>query len=147
MTSEVILPSIEKVVQSNHDYITKGPLLITLTHIEMPQGRGRYSVPKFADDVAYATNNRSIIFIKHKDKLCLARALAVALGHLESTIQDKRSVIHNKKTQCIKAKQIITSAGVNLVNGDGLAELQAFQTYYTNYQITIFADRKVLLVP
>ena len=77
---EDILDEIQKVLQSNEDFVIGDDLLIRLVIIQLPVGgksQRRSVVAK-----KWLKKSRSVVVIKNRDNLCLARSIGVCIAHL-----------------------------------------------------------------
>ena len=86
LTPERVFSQIERVVQSHQDFRLNESVIVDIVHVEMPNGSGK----RKRDDIdleSYLQNKRSVVNIKNKDDLCLARALVVAIANID---KDKR---------------------------------------------------------
>ena len=74
LTTERVYSALERVIQSNQEFRLNHTVTIDINHVEMPQGSGRKKRTTFNID-DYLHEKKSIVRIKNKDDVCLARAL------------------------------------------------------------------------
>ncbi len=79
LTPKRVFSQIERVVQSKQDFRLNESVIVDIVHVEMPNGSGKRDN---VDLVSYLRDKRSIVSIKNKDDLCLARALVVAIANI-----------------------------------------------------------------
>ena len=100
--------------------------------------------PKAVEEVKRATldireylhKKGSVITIKNNDNLCLARALVVAIAKIEK--DPSYSDLRDSKKRAQQNKAIALHERANVPFGPcGLAEVDLFQKYLTNYEINI----------
>lgn len=150
LDADVILQTIEKVMQSNEQFFMDGQLIVRYIHIKLPAGEGRKSTDLISNFHDFCLKKQSILVIQNRDKLCLARALVTARAfvHKDETPQKLKfynSIRHSRlsRVDCQKreAEKLCREAGVNLTQGGGIDELHKFQNYLREYKITVFTDR------
>ena len=138
LTTERVFSQIERVIQSNRDFRLNDTVTVDIIHVEEPQGGTSNGKSKRTtlDIREYLKKKRSIITIKNTDNLCLGRALAVAVARIEN--DPKYDQIRNSKgrIQLQRALDLHRAANVPL-DLCGLAEVEMFQKYLTNYEITV----------
>ena len=86
LTPEHVFSQIERVVQSKQELRLNESAIVDIVHVEMPNGSG-HEKRNNIDLLSYLQNKRSIVTIKNKDDLFLARALVVAIAKID---KDKR---------------------------------------------------------
>ncbi len=139
LTPERVFSQIERVVQSKQDFRLNESVIVDIVHVEMPNGSGkRGKRPRDNIDLmSYLRNKRSIVTIRNKDDLCLARALVVAIANIN---RDKRYKLlaadSRKQAQQNDAWELHWKAGVPL-GPCGIPEVKQFQKYLTGYEINI----------
>ena len=94
LTADRFLSEIERVLQSHEDFAIDSGLVLELTHMDMPTGRGRKRC-KFVDMLKYLMDKRCIIRIENKDNLCRARAIITAKAKLDD--HEKRNSIRQER--------------------------------------------------
>ena len=92
-----ILDEVERVVQSQRDWLLQGQFSITLYHVEMPRGgvsgmkmkgRGKYGVSKLYE---YLKKKKSVVVIENRhDNLCMARAIVISKAALQLGIDSRQ---------------------------------------------------------
>ena len=84
LTAERVYSELERVIQSNQEFRLNDTVTIDINHVESPQGSGRSrNVPRLPLTIIW-NQKKSVVRIKNKDDLCLARALAVAIARIEN---------------------------------------------------------------
>lgn len=93
-------------------------------------------------------NKRSLVQIKNKDDLCMARAIVTQICRIEDGIDSKEynACRRGYGIQTERAKQLHKDAGVP-EGMCGIPECIAFEKYLTKYQITIIDDANNILYP
>ena len=91
-----ILDEVERVVQSQRDWLLQGQFSLTLYHVEMPiggvsgmkmKGRGRYGVSRLFE---YLKRKRSVVMIENsRDYLCMARAIVISKAAVQLGLDSK----------------------------------------------------------
>ena len=135
LTTERVFSQFERVIQSNQDFRLNDTVTIDIIHVEAPQGSGR-SKRTTLNIREYLRKKGSVITININDNLCLARALVVAVARIEKDPKYKTLANSKTHTQQEKAMELHRLANVPL-GPCGLAEVDMFQKYLTNYEITI----------
>ena len=136
LTPERIFSQIERVVQSNQDFRLNDTVIVDIIHIETPRGSGRKRI--HLDIEEFLENKRSIIKIRNKDDLCLARALVVAIAKIEKDPKYKSIVDSRGACQGKEARKLHEAANVPL-GPCGITEVEMFQKYLTCYEINIIS--------
>ena len=151
LTTERVFSQIERVIQSNRDFRLNDTVTVDIIRVEEPQGGTSNGKSKRTtlNIREYLKKKKSIITIHNRDKLCLARALVVAVARIEN--DPKYHQIRNLKgrIQFQRALDLHRAANVPL-DLCGLAEVEMFQKYLTNYEITIVSgdhDNSIIYPP
>ena len=139
LTAERVYSELERVIQSNQEFRLNDTVTIDLNHVESPvgsRGKGKKRTTFDIDD--YLDEKNSVVRIKNKDDLCLARALVVARAKIDNDprykyIKDSRAPLQREK-----AFDLHEAANVPL-GPCGLNEVALFQQYLTDYQIVIIS--------
>ena len=135
LTPERVFSQIERVVQSHQDFRLNESVIVDIVHVEMPNGSGK----RKRDDIdleSYLQNKRSVVSIKNKDDLCLARALVVAIANIDKDGRYKLLADSRRPAQGNAARELHRKAGVPL-GPCGISEVKQFQKYLTGYEINI----------
>ena len=148
LTSERVYSELERIIQSNQEFRLNDTVTIDINHVESPVGSGRKKRTTYDID-DYMNQKNSIVRIRNKDDLCLARALVVARASIEKDprykqIRDSRSPLQRER-----AFDLHEAANVPL-GPCGLNEVALFQQYLTNYQIMIISgdhDNSIIYPP
>ena len=137
LTAERVYSELERVIQSNQEFRLNDTVTIDLNHVLAPQGSGGKKRTTFNID-DYLREKKSVVRIKNKDDLCLARALVVARAkkdndHRYASIRDSRGPLQREK-----AFDLHEAANVPL-GPCGLNEVALFQQYLSDYQIMVIS--------
>ena len=145
LNPEKILVTIQKVMQSKRALTFDENLVVKVTCVKPPQGKGRRKRNTVKFDVWYL-DRWSIIQIRNKDDLCCARALIVAKARLE---KDPRweaipKADQNRYTlQKRLMQELMEEAGLkDHTGGCGIPELKKFEVVLFGYQIKVFDREK-----
>ncbi len=84
LTADTILSEIERVIQSNEDFILDEGLKLEITHVDMPEG-GAGKRCKYVNTDQFLVDKRCIIRIQNEDDLCCALRLVTAKVDLTNT--------------------------------------------------------------
>lgn len=133
---------INSVFQSNASADLTDNFTISSSIVEMPRGAGRFNMKNVSYET-FCRKKRGIITIANNDSLCLPRALVV--GRVLAKTGGKRDPKYLKirkdysRMQERKAKELMRKSGVEIgEEGSGIPELQKFQCYMKNYDITVY---------
>ena len=138
LTTERVFSQIERVIQLNRDFRLNDTVTVNIIRVEEPQGgtsNGR-SKRTTLNIREYLKKKKSVISINNNDNLCLARALVVAVARIENDpkyTQIRKTQGHIKLQRALDLHQ---AANVPL-GLCGLDEVDMFQKYLTNYEITV----------
>ena len=136
LTPERVFSQIERVIQSNRDFRLNDTVTVDIIHVEAPQGSGiRRRKRSVLNIKEYLHKKKSVIAIQNNDDLCLARALVVAIAKVENA-SNYDYLRKDDRVQEKKARELHTAANVPL-GPCGIAEVELFQKYLTNYEINI----------
>ena len=138
LTTERVFSQIERVIQSNRDFRLNDTVTVDIIRVEEPQGGASNGKSKRTtlDIREYLKKKGSVITINNTDKLCLARALVVAIARIENDPKYDQLRKSNRPIQRERALDLHQAANVPL-GLCGLDEVKLFQAYLTNYEITI----------
>lgn len=129
---------IYSVFQSNANSYNTDTFCLGITSVRMPRGEGRRR--KYNSFEEFRTKCGGIIKINNDDNLCLPRALVTAIAQ-KSTDKDERAKMRKnyKGIQTTETLKLIQNAGVTIpANGCGVPEIFLFQTYLTEFNITVY---------
>ena len=139
LTTERVYSELERVIQSNQEFRLNDTVTIDINHVESPVGSGGKGKKRTTFDIDdYLDEKNSVVRIKNKDDLCLARALVVARAKIEKDPRYNQIRRSDKPLQREKAFDLHEAANVPL-GPCGLNEVALFQQYLTNYQIVIIS--------
>ena len=133
VTVDRILFHIQRVLQSKTNFVLDGDVIIKVIHIAMPEGSGRTNLKSWAE------RKHSVIQIKNKDDLCLARAIVTAKARLDKDTDCTVNWNNIRRGQCEQtrlAKELHRRAGVP-EGPCGLDEVASFQAVLPEYQINV----------
>ena len=134
LTTERVFSQIERVIQSNRDFRLNDTVTVDIIHVKAPQGSGRKRTTLNIRE--YLRQKGSVITINNNDNLCLARALVVAVARIEKDPKYDQIRKSNKHIQLERAMELHRAANVPF-GPCGLDEVDLFQKYLTNYEITV----------
>ena len=134
LTTERVFSQIERVIQSNRDFRLNDTVTVDIIRVEEPQGSGRKRTTLNIRE--YLKEKKSVITINNNDNLCLARALVVAVARIEKDPKYIQIRSSNSNIQLQRALDLHRAANVPL-GPCGLDEVNLFQKYLTDYEITV----------
>ncbi|KAK3107046.1 hypothetical protein FSP39_005868 [Pinctada imbricata] len=121
LTANDIMAEIEKVLQSKMDLRLNSSFQLQIATLKVPRGGGRSKLMKDAVD-----QKKSLICIRNKDSLCLARSILVAKAYFDvqncdssATVDDKMKLIKYRE-KIRKIKNFQTSEAEKLQSRVGL---------------------------
>ncbi len=135
LTPERVFSQIERVVQSKQEFRLTESVFVDIVHVEMPNGSGKRPRDNI-DLLSYLQNKKSILTVKNKDDLCLARALVVAIAKIDNDKRYKLLANSRRPAQENAARELHRKANVPL-GPCGIPEVKQFQKYLTGYEINI----------
>lgn len=154
-SSNVILSSIARVLQSNAEFLYNENLVVEITQIRMPSGNGRvYNLNGCSNEKFAKVHYRSVYSIKIEPQevnLCLAYALVLGMAHSSGNKRLFDQLIYppNLYLFSTMARDLCEDANVDLTNGGGVEHIQAFQNFFNaqqkvedKYNIIVYADRR-----
>ena len=132
---------VQRVIQSNEQVSLQDGMQVHLVHVGMPQGgvasRRRkhygFKLSKLLD------SKRSVLRIKNKDSLCLARALVTDIAR-QVHYPNWHTIRQGCTLQGILSQNLHKKAGV-LEGFCGLPEVSKFQAVVDSYQIIVLSTR------
>ena len=138
LTTERVFSQIQRVIQSNQDFRLNDTVTIDIIHVQEPQGGTSNGKSKRTtlDIREYLKKKKSVITINNTDNLCLARALVVAIARIENDPKYKAIISTKGHIQLQRALDLHQAANVPL-GLCGLDEVDMFQNYLVNYEITV----------
>ena len=139
LTTERVFSQIERVIQSNRDFRLNDTVTVDIIHVVEPQGSGR-SKRTTLNIREYLRKKKSVIPINNNDNLCLARALVVAVARIEKEPKYDQIRKSDANIQLQRAMDLHRAANVPF-GPCGLDEVDMFQKYLTNYEITVVSRR------
>ncbi|XP_054259393.1 uncharacterized protein LOC128984131 [Macrosteles quadrilineatus] len=133
------------IVQSNSESIkSTDTFKVECTRINLPVGSGRVRPGFYNTFDEECKARRGIVVINNKDKLCLPRAIVVAMANV-SKDPDYNAVRKDRANrQTIRAQELVRRARVEMPEGGaGIPELEKFQRFLRDYKIVVYNyDRK-----
>ena len=138
LTTERVFSQIQRVIQSNQDFRLNDTVTIDIIHVQEPQGGTSNGKSKRTtlDIREYLKKKKSVITINNNNNLCLARALVVAIARIENDPKYRAIISTQGHIQLQRALDLHQAANVPL-GLCGLDEVDMFQKYLTNYEITV----------
>ena len=139
LTAERVYSELERVIQSNQEFRLNHTVTIDINHVESPvgsRGKGKKRTTYNIDD--FLSEKGSVVRIRNKDDLCLARALVVARAKQDNDPRYNHIKNSDRPLQREKAFDLHEAANVPL-GPCGLNEVALFQQYLTDYQIVIIS--------
>lgn len=130
LTAQVVLSSLEKVAQSNSNFLTANKLQITIQHVVTPRGYGRVKLHGTTFTEFCARKSGILVVKNNNNNLCFAYALCLAIAH----VTDEQTFLRLQTCDTVledEATSLCRLAGTDLANGAGLAEFMLFQAYLT----------------
>ena len=137
LTTERVYSELERVIQSNQEFRLNDTVTIDLNHVVAPAGSGRKKRTTYNID-DYLSEKNSVVRIKNKDDLCLARALVVARAKKDNDPRYHHIKNSDRPLQREKAFDLHEAANVPL-GPCGLNEVALFQQHLIDYQIVIIS--------
>ena len=137
LTTERVYSELERVIQSNQEFRLNDTVTIDINHVKSPVGSGRKKRTTYNID-DYLDEKNSVVRIKNKDDLCLARALVVGIAKVDKDPRYKQIKKSDRPVQREKAIALHRAANVPL-GPCGLNEVALFQQYLTDYQIRVIS--------
>ena len=138
LTAERVYSELERVIQSNQEFRLNDTVTIDLNHVLAPTGSGKKRKRTTYDIDDYLGEKNSVVRIKNKDDLCLARALVVAKAKKDNDPMYNQIKQSARPIQREKAFDLHEAANVPL-GPCGLNEVALFQQYLSDYQIVIIS--------
>ena len=130
LTTERVYSELERVIQSNQEFRLNDTVTIDLNHVVSPTGSGGKKRTTYNID-DYLDEKSSVVRIKNKDDLCLARALVVARAKVDNDPRYNHIKRSGRPLQREKAFDLCVLCGLN--------EVALFQQYLSDYQIVIIS--------
>ncbi|XP_072161912.1 uncharacterized protein [Bemisia tabaci] len=148
---DVIFARLEKVLNSNENFLLAGRVNVKFTVLKMPIDRGnnRITQARIKSLTLERLLNRkhACINIRNNDNCCLARALMLTIAHVDqfdgpaARAHYRAIKQHNRPYQTWHAMELCRGADVNLCNGGGIPEIRKFQDFLLDYTITVWSHR------
>lgn len=138
LTPDRFMSEIERVLQSNEDFVIDESLLLEVTLVDMPAGGARKKC-KFVNTEKFLQTKKCILQIQNNDDLCCARAIVTAKARIEKH-EKWESIRKCGNVQETMAIQLHTQAGVALVKC-GVEEVKLFQKIMPQYQIHVISQQ------
>ena len=131
---QTILDTIEKLLNSNEEFLIDGFFEVNVIHVNMLSG-GRSKIP-YESSVARLKKSESTARVKNKDNMCPARAIVI--GKAKADKDPKYASIRDSNPmQTRVVKSLGKAAGVDHSKQCGLSEFEKFQAYLTDYQLCV----------
>ncbi|XP_054257051.1 uncharacterized protein LOC128982036 [Macrosteles quadrilineatus] len=133
------------IVQSNSESIkSTDTFKVECTRINLPVGSGRVRPGFYNTFDEECKARRGIVVINNKDKLCLPRAIVVAMANVTKDPLYNAVRKDDGKRQTVRAQELVCRARVEMPEGGaGIPELEKFQGFLRDYKIVVYNyDRK-----
>ena len=115
LTAERVYSELERVIQSNQEFRLNDTVTIDINHVESPVGSGGKGKKRTTFDIDdYLDEKNSVVRIKNKDDLCLARALVVARAKIDKDPRYNHIKRSDRPLQREKAFDLHEAANVPL---------------------------------
>ncbi len=132
LTVDRFMAEIERVLQSNEDFVIDESLMFEVTLVDMPNG-GAQKRCKYVDTGRFLEDKRCVIRIQNDDDLCCARAIITAKAKLDKH-EKWENIRKGYEPQGHLAKELHEAACV--VPGEcGIEDIKKFQNVLVDYQI------------
>jgi hypothetical protein len=127
LTSELLLTEIERVLQSNEQFVLDHCVQLNITHASLPKGvTGKRC--DYVDTEKFLKDKRCIIQIQNKDDMCCARAIVTAKSKIE------RSHAGNHIVVVVVIVQVDLLLGCGSMVNDSVEMLSRYHMYLISYQ-------------
>jgi hypothetical protein len=133
LTSELLLIEIERVLQSNEQFVLDHCVQLNITHVSLPKG-GTGKRCDYVDTERFLKDKRCIIQIQNKDDMCCARAIITA----KAKIEQWNSIQRGRRNQEELALELHAKAGIPL-HQCGIKDVKRFQRFLVGYQIHVIS--------
>lgn len=143
--TDIVLSQIEKIIQSNKEFLLAGPIDVRSTRVKSFNGFARVK-DRISPSLIVAQKKKSVVQINNTDNLCLPRALITGIALTEKDESESKKLAYNNlckgyPIQRKKALELCVKAHVDIDQiGGGVEALRLFQNYLKNYKITVFSD-------
>ena len=134
LTTDRFMAELERVLQSNEEFVIDESLIFEVTLVDMPEG-GTGKRCKHLNTEKILKDKKCIIRIQNNDELCCARAIITAKARLDKH-QKWKSIRKCYEPQGQLAKQLHAEASVPLKEC-GVEEIKRFQEVLPGYQINV----------
>ena len=134
LTTDRFMAELERVLQSNEEFVIDESLIFEVTLVDMPEG-GTGKRFKHLNTEKFLKDKKCIIRIQNNDELCCARAIITAKAQLDKH-QKWESIRKCYEPQGQLAKQLHSEASVPLKEC-GVEEIKQFQEVLPGYQINV----------
>ena len=135
-TSELLLTEIERVLQSNEQFVLDHCVHLNITHVSLPKG-GTGKRCDYVDTERFLKDKRCIIQIQNTDDMCCARAIVTAKAKIDGHEQ-WNAIQRGRRIQEELALELHTKAGVPL-HQCGIENVKMFQRFLVGYQIHVIS--------
>ena len=98
LTADRFMAEIERVLQSNEDFVIDSGLVIKVILVDMPEG-GALKRCKFVNVDKVLASNKCIIRVQNNDDLCCARAIVTAKARLDNH-EKWENILRSVQTVC-----------------------------------------------
>ena len=136
--STTIMDKLEHVLTSKTSLRTDDTFQIHVGTIRVPRGRGKFKIRTVTGLNSCLSKKKSIVVIRNKDNLCLARSIVVAIAHKNKHPEYKSIRDSRLRKQRNMAEDIQRRADMAFDTPSTLNDVSLFEDA-TNFQIVIFS--------
>ncbi|KAG1672403.1 hypothetical protein GQR58_015995 [Nymphon striatum] len=137
MTANIVIDSVERVLQSDKCITFDNTLKITIALVDMPKGGARLHITDL--EIAGSIRlKKSLIEITAKDNMCLARAIVIGMAALKDKALYEKLRRDNSRLQRVKATELLISLNLNISEKQTILSIPKFEQYL-NIQIIVIS--------
>ena len=136
LTADRVLVEVERVLQSQKDWLLNEPILVNFMHAKLPTGQGRGKFLSNLED--YLKKKKCFIRVPKLDNNCCARAIIVAKTLIDNG-SHKKSIINGNPVQGRLARELMRTAGIAEGQSCGENEWKKFQHALQDYDLVIIS--------
>jgi hypothetical protein len=136
LTNELLLTEIERVQQSNEQFVLDHCVQLNITHVSFPKG-GTGKRCDYVDTERFLKEKRCIIQIQNKDDMCCSRAIVTAKAKIDGHEQ-WNYFRQSRRIQEELEFELHTKAVVPL-HQCGIEDVNTFQRFLVGYQMHVIS--------
>ena len=137
LTADRFTAEIERILQSNENFVIDSGLIIEVTLVDMPRG-GAQKTCKYVNTEKFLQNKKCIIQIQSEDDLCCTRAITTAKARLDNDTQ-WNSIRQGRGIQTELVRKLQEQSGVP-IGKCGIGDIKKFQVVIPDYQINVLSQ-------